>query len=153
MSSLVAQLIRASKDPERGPAMGFFKQCDNGTLRPSLDQLVDLVIGLIASLGICFVCINAPDECDYGTKEELLSILSKLSLTARNIKLLISTRSGEMDITKHIRQYSDIEMLPDLSESDITTYIKWRIRTGPERLRQIQSEDIIRKLIAGAEGM
>ena len=118
--------------------MAIYRKCNNGTLSPSLDQTVDLIIDLIGTSDTCFLCVDALDECNAETKEGILSIFSRILRAARNAKIFLIARTGELDVARRLGQPSSITISPENSINDINTYIEWRIQTGPsERLREI----------------
>lgn len=153
LTSLLAQLIRCFPEPETGPAMRLFEKYDDGTLAAKADDLKDTLIQLIHSLDIVFLCLDAVDECSPTAKDELLRLVFSLAGGCHNLKIIVSSRSGDSEVFEAFDGYHSITITPHAVASDIDLYIKNRINRGPKRLKLAQSDHMISKLIVSAEGM
>lgn len=133
--------------------MRLFKECDDGTLAPVSDKIRDLLLHMIPELKNVYICIDALDECGDDMKDELLLYLFLLMESCDNVKILVSSRTGESSVTETFGFCPSITVDSELPVSDMAIFVKHRIDHGPERLRRAQSEQIVRKLTEGAEGM
>ena len=153
LCSLAAQLIRYSPQPETGPAMRLFKECDDGTLPVKVDHIQDLLINLIDDLEVAFICLDAIDECSLDTKSELLSFIYMVIGRCDNIKIIVSSRSGDSEVSESLDCCPSITITPHAVARDINLYIRRRIDQGPKRLRLARSDYMVYRLTSGAEGM
>jgi hypothetical protein len=153
LSSIAAQIIRYLPHPEAGAAMRLFKECDDGTLAPASDKIRDILLHMIPELKNVYICIDALDECSVENKDELLFYLFLLMESCDNVKVLVSSRTGESSVTDTFGSCPSIAVTSELLASDMAIFVKHRIDHGPERLRRARSDTVIRKLTEGAEGM
>lgn len=153
LSSIAAQIIRYLPHSEAGAAMRLFKECDDGTLAPAADKLRDALLHMIPELKNVYICIDALDECSVDNKDDLLFNLCLLMESCDNVKVLVSSRTGDGSVTDKFASCSSITITSELLVEDIAIFVKHRIDHGSERLRRLQSEKMIRMLTEGAEGM
>lgn len=153
MLSLLAQLVRCFSSPESGPAMRLFERYDDGTLAAKADDLRGLLIDLIHELEVVFICLDAVDECSSIAKGELLRLIRSLMSQCGNVKIIVSSRSGDSEVYEAFEGCRSITITPHAVASDIDQYIKNRIDQGPKRLRLARPEHVVNKLIVGAQGM
>ena len=153
LCSLAAQLIRFFPQPETGPAMRLFKECDDGTLTAKVDQIQNLLCNLINDMEIAFLCLDALDECSTNTKRELLSFIYVVIGSCDNVKIIVSSRSGDSEVSESLEGCPSITITPYAVARDIDLYVRRRIDQGPKRLRLARSEYMVDRLTSGAEGM
>ena len=153
LCSLAAQLIRFFPQPETGPAMQLFRDCDDGTLAAKVDQIQTLLFSLINDLEIAFICLDALDECGPDTKSELLSFIFVAIGCCDNVKIIVSSRSGDSEVSESLDCCPSITITPHAVAQDIGLYVRRRVEHGPKRLRLARSEYMIDRLTSGAEGM
>lgn len=153
LSSLAAQLIRIFPQPETGPAMRLFKDCDDGTLAAKVDHIQSLLFNLIDDLEVAFICLDALDECSPDTKSELLSFIFMIIGRCANVKIIVSSRSGDSEVSESLDGCPSITITPHAVARDIDLYVRRRIDQGPKRLRLARSEYMVDRLTSGAEGM
>ncbi|KAL6714020.1 hypothetical protein ACLMJK_008514 [Lecanora helva] len=153
LCSLAAQLVRCFPEPENGPGMQAFRECDYGTLTPSFTRISSLLMTLIKSMEIVFICVDALDECDLRTKTDLLEFIFPLMRNCRNVKILVSSRSGDPEMNEALEECLSVGITPRVIAQDIDRYVRHRIEKGPKRLRRARSDEIVRRLTSGADGM
>ena len=153
LCSLAAQLIRFFPQPENGPAMRLFKECDDGTLDAKVDHVQNLLCDLINDMESAFICLDALDECSPYIKSELLSFIYVVIGRCENAKIIVSSRSGDSDVGESLDGCLSITITPDAVARDIDLYIRQRIDRGPKRLRLARSEYMVDRLTSGAKGM
>ena len=153
LGSLAAQLTRASPQPETGPAMRLFRECDDGTLTAKVDQIQSLLCSLINDMEVAFICLDALDECSPSTKSELLSFILIVTGRCDNVKIIVSSRSGDSEVSESLEGCPSITITPQAVAQDIDLYVRRRIDRGPKRLKQARSEYMVDRLKSGAEGM
>ena len=133
--------------------MRLFKDCDDGTLATKLDQIQSLLFDLINDLDVAFICLDALDECSLDTKSELLSFIALVIGGCDNIKIIVSSRSGDSEVSEYLDCCPSITITPHAVARDIDLYVRRRIDQGPKRLRLARSEYMVDRLTSGAEGM
>lgn len=153
LSSLTAQIIRCLTHPEAGPAMDLFRECDDGTLAATSDKMRDLIILLIEELQTVYICLDALDECSTENKKEMLSLVMILIENCSNVKILVSSRTGDTNVREYLDCSPDITVTAGVLAQDIDLYVRHRIENGPERLKRAASEHMVERLVNGAEGM
>lgn len=153
LSSLAAQLIRVFPQPEIGPAMRLFRECDDGTLTAKVDHIRNLIYNLIDDMEVAFICLNALDECSLSTKSELLSFIYVVIGRCDNAKIIVSSRRGDSEVSEFLDGCPSITITPQAVARDIDLYVRRRIDRGPKRLKQARSEYMVDRLTTGAEGM
>ena len=153
LGSLAAQLIRIFPQPETGPAMRLFRECDDGTLAAKVDHFQNLLCKLINDMEVAFICLDALDECSLSTKSELLPFLYMVIGRCDNVKIIVSSRSGDSEVSEFLDGCPSITITPQAVARDIDLYVRRRIDRGPKRLKQARSDDMFDRLTSGAEGM
>ena len=133
--------------------MRLYKECDDGTLDAKVDHIQNLLCDLINDLEIAFICLDALDECTPYTKSGLLSFIYVVIGRCGNVKMIVSSRSGDSDVSESLISCPSITITPDAVARDIDIYIRQRIDRGPKRLRLARSEYMVDRLTSGAEGM
>lgn len=153
LCSLAAQLIRSFPEPETGPAMRLFEECDDGTLAAKVDHLQNLLCNLINDLEVAFICLDALDECSPDTKSELFSFIYVVIGRCDNVKIIVSSRGGDSEVSESLDGCPSITITPHAVAQDIDLYVRRRIDQGPKRLKMARSEYMVDRLTSGAEGM
>jgi hypothetical protein len=153
LSSMAAQIVRYVKYPEAGPAMRLLKECDDGTLTATSEKLRDLIILLVQELKTVYICLDALDECGIESKIEVLSLVWVLIQQCGNVKILVSSRTGDAEVNEYLEGCSSITVTAKALDEDINLYVRHRIERGPERLKRAKSEQMVQRLVNGAEGM
>lgn len=153
LGSLAAQLIRTFPQPETGPAMRLFRECDDGTLAAKVDHFQNLLCKLINDMEVAFICLDALDECSLSTKSELLPFIYMVIGRCDNVKIIVSSRSGDSEVSEFLDGCPSITITPQAVARDIDLYVRRRIDRGPKRLKQARSEYMVDRLTSGAEGM
>ena len=133
--------------------MRLFRECDDGTLAAKVDHLQNLLCSLINGMEVAFICLGALDECSLSTKRESLSFIDMVIKRCDNVKVMVSSRSGDSEVSESFYGCLSITMTPQAVAQDIDLYFRRRIDRGPKRLRQARSEYMVGRLKPGAEGM
>ena len=133
--------------------MRSFRECDDGTLDAKVDHIQNLLCNLINDLEVAFICLDALDECSSYIKSELLSFVHVVIERCENVKIIVSSRSGDSDVSESLDGCPSITITPAAVARDIDLYIRQRLDRGPKRLRLARSEYMVDRLTSGAEGM
>jgi hypothetical protein len=133
--------------------MRLFERCDDGTLSPTVDQAQELLATLTSELETVYICLDALDECEHDDKAELLYAISVLVQNCENLRVIVSSRVGDAEVSAFLEDRPQITLSSGSLTGDIENYIKYRIETGPMRLRRARPEEIIEKLASSADGM
>jgi hypothetical protein len=112
-----------------------------------------LIILLIMELQTVYICLDALDECSPENKIELLSLILALNEECRNVRILVSSRTGDTEVGEYLDGCPNITVTAGALAQDIDLYVRHRIERGPERLKRAKSEHMVRRLVSGAEGM
>ncbi|EXL50446.1 hypothetical protein FOCG_08736 [Fusarium oxysporum f. sp. radicis-lycopersici 26381] len=118
------------KDVERGTIHVAVKDLPNrlalnGTTFdvPTCENLIGK---LIESYSKTTIILDALDECDRNTREELMGVLSSLANGSSKFRVFISSRHDE-DILRHFRGTPFMEMEVTDNEEDISCYVDDRL--------------------------
>ena len=133
--------------------MQLFKDSDDGTLIASVERMQNLLIHMMNGMETAFVCLDAVDECKANTKSEILQFVFEVVAQCECAKILISSRTGDSEISEALDGCPSITISPCAIAQDIEMYVRHRLHHSPKRLRMTQSDVLINKLISGADGM
>ncbi|KAJ4134009.1 hypothetical protein NW765_008037 [Fusarium oxysporum] len=86
----------------------------------------NLIGKLIESYSKTTIILDALDECDRNTREELMGVLSSLANGSSKFRVFISSRHDE-DILRHFRGTPFMEMEVTDNEEDISCYVDDRL--------------------------
>ena len=153
LCSVAAQLIRCCHEPEVGPAMRLFQDCDDGTMTPSVTRAQTLIMQLIGRMKSVFICLDALDECKAITKSELLHFIFEIIGQCENVKILVSSRIGDSEVHEALDGCSSFTISQVAVAQDIECFLRFQIEHGPKRLRLASSDSMVKRLVRGAEGM
>ncbi|PCD33628.1 hypothetical protein AU210_009848 [Fusarium oxysporum f. sp. radicis-cucumerinum] len=130
LRSILRQLSNPVKDVERGTIHVALKDLPNrlalnGTTFdvPTCENLIGK---LIESYSKTTIILDALDECDRITREELMRVLSSLANGSSKFRVFISSRHDE-DILRHFRGTPFMEMEVTDNEEDISCYVDDRL--------------------------
>lgn len=102
---------------------------------------------------VAFICLDALNECSLSTKSELLPFIYMIIGFCDNVKIIVSSRSGDSEFSEFLNGCPSITITPQPVTPDIDLYVRRRIDRGPKRLKQARSEYMIDRLTSEAEGM
>lgn len=138
-----------------------FVSCDNGNRQPNIEELVEVLKGIINSLQETFIILDALDECSERKRQGLHNIIAQiLESDAERVHILLTSRKladieDALDpLTDHLKI---IDMESTLIDPDISAYIDEVLQsdTGFRRWRNSpQVRDEIRTVLTQkADGM
>lgn len=110
--------------------MRLFEECDDGTLAAKADQIQNLLCHLIDDFEVAFICLDALDECSPDTKTELLSFIYVVIGRCDNVKIIVSSRSGDSEVSEYLDSCPSITITPHVIARDIDLYVRRRIDQG-----------------------
>lgn len=127
-----------------------------------LDECRDLIIQMLPSYPQTNIIIDALDECDQGTRSQLISALTAIMESAPGtnlVKIFISSRDND-DIVLKLSKLPNIRIDSSDNCQDIGAFIRSEVKNridNRELLRGNVSSDlrahVIDTLIQGADGM
>ncbi|BCS16312.1 hypothetical protein ALUC_80519A [Aspergillus luchuensis] len=128
----------------------------------TVEECVELICEIGRGTPLTIV-IDALDECSSQQRGILIEALKEIRRQCRDIvKIFVSSRH-ETDIAAHFEGGEIFEITPTVTEEDISQFIRvevhsymhrWsRMHEEPIPLLQRLEEEIIDKLVAGAQGM
>ena len=124
-----------------------------------LDEIVDIIMELLAENPATIV-IDALDECDSSSRQNLLLALNKLVKTSPTIlKVFVSSRDDH-DIVHRLAKSPNLFISTSDNSKDIQDYIRSQVSLAIEDERLLcgdvseeLKEHIVQRLKAKAEGM
>ncbi|KAH7200451.1 hypothetical protein DER44DRAFT_750705 [Fusarium oxysporum] len=130
LRSILRQLSNPVKDVESGTIHVALKDLPNrlalnGTTFdvPTCENLIGK---LIEGYSKTTIILDALDECDRNTREELMRVLSNLANGSSKFRVFISSRHDE-DILRHFKGTPVMEMVVTDNEEDISCYVGDRL--------------------------
>jgi hypothetical protein len=120
--------------------------------RPSLDDIIKLLISLLSQFSDCFVVIDALDEAEEDVRSDLVEAVLALS---QNVRLLCTSRFLE-DINEIFQNKPKLEIRAH--EDDIRKYLHTRIMGEGRLKRHIDAEpqllhEVTESIISKVQGM
>ena len=126
-----------------------------------LDDSKDLIISMIETYDMATIVIDALDECDPQTRQDLLDTLEVILRESLGlVKIFVSSRDDQ-DIVDTLRNYPNMEVSSQKNSADtsscVSTETKRLVENG-QLLRHSQSKPemmnmIITEVSRGADGM
>jgi hypothetical protein len=116
---------------------------------------------LAESYPVVTIIIDALDECDEKTRNDLLEEMETiLRRSSSLIKIFVSSRDDQ-DIVFKLQQYPNLELSSDRNSDDIAMFVKYETNHLVERghlLRFSENKEelqqkIIKQVTDGADGM
>ena len=126
-----------------------------------MQESCELLLQLIDYHQMTIIVIDALDECDPNTHDELLQVLQTvLSQSTSLVKIFVSSRD-DGDIKRQLEEYPDLTISSSKNFSDITAFITFetaKIVRRRKLLRNSQAEEelqssIVQEAIDKADGM
>ena len=130
-----------------------------GSLR--LQDNRNLILQLSEHYPVLFIIIDALDECNPATRQNLLDAVDFILQQSPSLtKIFISSRDGQ-DIVYKLREYPNLELSSDRNSPDIAKFVKREtsslVAKGTLlpfiRMKQELQQKIIEKVTNGAGGM
>ena len=158
LGSLACQL--ALQDEQSCVKLQAFYAKHNPPDRPSIgfdsEVLCDLLVEMASNFNEVMIIVDALDECGSQNKK-ITRLLSSLngSNEISNIKTLFFSRD-EQEIREVLEGYDQVSIAAESSDLRlfVGAEIELRIRNKDLRIRDISlKEDIMKRLVEGAEGM
>ncbi|KAF7559480.1 hypothetical protein G7046_g4676 [Stylonectria norvegica] len=157
LRSLVRQLSsRAAADNEIHQTLRDLKKRlmrDGRSL--DIDASKDVLLELVNTYPATTIVLDALDECEADSREELMTALDYLMERSHSpLKVLISSRPNP-DISNHFRAQPCIEVQATDNETDIKAFVDDRLSrdTRWASLSRNLQEEIRSTLLAGSRGM
>ncbi|KAF3317194.1 hypothetical protein TWF173_000440 [Orbilia oligospora] len=141
--SLLYQLYYQSSQAPPPQLEELFHSCEDGNIQPTSLLLSQTFLSIIEKIEEIWIVLDALDECNQEERVELLSWMKGIQTVSerKNVHLLVTSRSDKNDIESGIRKLAHagyaLEIKSNLTTTDISAYIRWRVREddGLERWR------------------
>ncbi|KAF3276933.1 hypothetical protein TWF970_006102 [Orbilia oligospora] len=141
--SLLYQLYYQSSQAPPPQLEELFHSCEDGNIQPTSLLLSQTFLSIIEKTEEIWIVLDALDECNQEERAELLSWMKGIRTVSerKNVHLLVTSRSDKNDIESGIRKLAHaayaLEIKSSLTTTDISAYIRWRVREddGLERWR------------------
>ena len=147
IASLLKQIVQG-RGAITDHVQSFYERHQRRETRPTLSQLIGVLISEIQTYSKVFIVVDALDECreDDATRAMLLEALRSLP---GQVNLLVTSR----DLPSIARDFEGTKRLYiRAKDDDIRAYIEGRIAFGPRRLKVLQKV-IVDKIVENAKGM
>ncbi|KAK7425214.1 hypothetical protein QQX98_000129 [Neonectria punicea] len=150
LGSLIGQLLRQASNPDilMGPITKLYEKHQRTSTRPSLEDLQDIFMGLSQYFGRLFLVFDGLDE--VPDRWSILEFLENLSQTDGDFKVLVASRA-EMDLENAFSFYCTVTVTPGDIRPDIERFVRKQL--GRRRFRGSEVEEVVRELVARADGM
>ncbi|WKT48146.1 hypothetical protein QSH57_013051 [Fusarium oxysporum f. sp. vasinfectum] len=130
LRSILRQLSTPVKKVERGTIHVALKDLPNrlalnGTTI-NVSTCESLIGKLVEDYPRTTIILDALDECDRNTREELMRVLSNLTNGSSKLRVFISSRHDE-DILRHFNGIPTMEMQATDNEEDISSFVHDRL--------------------------
>lgn len=157
LRSFVRQLSTTAYEQEsiHENLLKLHQECREHSRIPNLANCKELIKDYVATYPTSTLILDALDECDEGTRHELLTFFDELiSHSSKPVKFFISSRP-DVDITKCLSSRSNIGITVTDNQSDIRKYIAIEMikHVCWERFSMTLQYKIIDKLEEKSEGM
>ncbi|CCT69586.1 related to vegetatible incompatibility protein HET-E-1 [Fusarium fujikuroi IMI 58289] len=149
LRSILRQLSTPVRDIESGTIHAALKNLPNklalkGTTI-NVSTCENLLGELVEDYPRTTIILDALDECDRNTREELMRVFSNLASRSSKVRVFISSRHDE-DIQRHFKNTPIIEMLATDNEEDIASFVeekllrdsRW-VEISPELQKEIKA--------------
>ncbi|KAI1027619.1 hypothetical protein LB504_011731 [Fusarium proliferatum] len=149
LRSILRQLSTPVRDIESGTIHAALKNLPNklalkGTTI-NVSTCENLLGELVEDYPRTTIILDALDECDRNTREELMRVFSNLASRSSKVRVFISSRHDE-DIQRHFKNTPIIEMLATDNEEDIASFVEEKLLTdsrwveiSPELQKEIKA--------------
>lgn len=126
-----------------------------------LEESRDLILQLIETHDATTIIVDALDECDSGTRQDLLDAFEEiLSDSSSLVKIFVSSRDNP-DIVDVMREYPNMSVSSGNNAVDIESFVKTETKELVRKRKLLRNsgqkeemqELIIHQIIKGAEGM
>lgn len=153
LSALLRQLA-ASKHSIPPAIQDFFLKFGKKRERPKLVDLKAVFRRVLEDYRGTFVLIDALDECDIRTRQQILQVFKDLASDLKQIKILFTSRPHLDDITKIMGSIPYIEI--EANAQDIKTFVVQSIEktdTVMEFMNDELKNEIVEVLLERSRGM
>jgi len=115
-------------------------------------ELQDYILGVLGSMSVAYIVIDALDECAEAYRVSMLSFYGQLRNNVK-IRVLITSRQHLRVISEGLKD--DHQMPIKATSEDLNLYISRRLgdHRVKERVNKDLSKNIVDKLQEGAKGM
>lgn len=164
LASIARQLSCPGPGPILQPTVAEYRKQENEASGPEslrLSESRGLILELAESYPVVTIIIDALDECDEKTRNDLLEEMETiLRRSSSLIKIFVSSRDDQ-DIVFKLQQYPNLELSSDRNSDDIAMFVKYETNHLVERghlLRFSENKEelqqkIIKQVTDGADGM
>ena len=120
-TAVVASLLRqlaAQKADFPQVVLDYYENYKQDQARGSSPELLHVFNQVCLTFGLCYIIIDALDECKNAWRKEVLRILKGLNLGL--VHLFVTSRPHSHDIKQHFSKAEQVQI--EASEADIRTY-------------------------------
>ncbi len=163
--SIVKQMSRSDSDTTKLPdsviAIYEKREKDHFAKGPlQVAESIELIINLASRFSATTIVIDALDECETNTRDELLCGLNTIiERVASLIKIFVSSRI-EPDITAYLQDLPHVYVDKSRNGLDINAYVRHEVEKASAGKRLLfgrasteLKQEVIERLMEGAQGM
>jgi len=156
IGALLKQVALREPSIPREIKSAFNESKEEGGEGLRLPDMVKLLVKVISSIGLVYLCVDAVDEVLRQHRPEFLRALRQIIRDAPNIRLFLTGRPyilGELD--NHLTRVNVIHIVAD--QGDITRYLNQRMEDDtcqdPDLMPEDLKNDIMRTMLERASEM
>ena len=137
---MVASLLRqltAQKADFPQIVLDYYENYKQDQARGSSPELLHVFNQVCLTFGLCYIVIDALDECKKPWRKEILRVLGSLNLGL--VHLFVTSRPHSHDIKQHFHNAEQVQI--EAREADIRTYC-YRMMDGNETTHELVEGDL-----------
>ena len=119
------------------------------------EDILDLLKIRLHQLNRIFICIDAVDELESETRQQLLNVLKGL-VTNNNIRIFLTGRSHiEGEVQGCLQVVKRYKVTISASQHDIQEFVRQKITSdvNPDAMDDVLAKDIIDAIVRKSQGM
>jgi Cdc6-like AAA superfamily ATPase len=150
LSAILKQLVQ-SQPSTLGPVERLHQKHAGRGTKPSLDDIYSVLQDVLAQYPYVHIVVDALDECQNETREQLCTKLLDLQKGA-DVRLMVTSRFV-LDVEDAFRQALKLEV--QASDGDVTQFVAGQIHRLPACIqRDVALQDLVqRRIVEAADGM
>jgi hypothetical protein len=148
---MLAAILKQLARPNMEPIRRLHNRRGDGLMELSLDGVIGCLLDVFTCYTKVYIVIDALDECQDGSRRQLLFKLSELR-TGRDIRLMVTSRFIT-EIEESFRMALQLEVQAD--KADVQRFIIGRMDRLPECIRSDPAlQELVRdKIVEATDGM
>ena len=157
IGTVLKQLLPEGRFPEEIEPQ-ILQAYGHGQRPPGTHEIGDIVYSLMQLHPVTYIVIDGLDECEKPARQEVLSILKRISFHgSTSVRTFVSCRD-EDELLRSLHQHPRIQLTAEALGSDIKSFVEGsvrsRIESGQLKIQNPELEHhIVQELVKKAHGM